>query len=93
MEWWFYDFYKNDNIEIFPDIQLKEFNANLYYRTNEKQIDFNIYKIDDKTILVKDGDEFNEYTLHKNYEWFFKDKKLAINLSDDHFNNHIAHRI
>ena len=93
LEWWFYDFYKTDNIEIFPDIHLQQFNANLYYRTDEKQIDFNIYKIDDNTVLVKDGDDFKEYTLHKNYEWIIGDKKLAVNLSDDHFKNHIAYRI
>ena len=93
LEWWFYDFYKTDNIEIFPDVHLAEFNANLYYRTDEKQIDFNIYKIDDTTVLVKDGDEFKEYALHNNYKWWIGDKRLVINLSKDHFKNHIAYRI
>ena len=93
LEWWFYDFYKAYNIEIFQDVHLKEFNANLYSRTNEKQIDFNIYKIDEKTVLVKDGNKFNEYALHKNYEGFLGNKKLSINLSDDHFKYHIAQRI
>ena len=93
LEWWFYDFYKTDNIEIFPDVHLAEFNANLYYRTDEKQIDFNIYKIDDNTVLVKDGDQFKEYTLHNKYEWYIGGKKLVVNLSKDHFNTHIAYRI
>ena len=90
LEWWFYDLFEKDNIVILPDEHLKEFNANLYYRINEKQLDLNFYLLNQKEVLLKNGEDLSIYTKHYKYKIKINENTLVVNLNEDHFDFHYA---
>lgn len=87
MEWFFYDEFKDENVEILRSHPNEYFINDLYYRSSYLNFKCNLYGLDDEVIF-----NFNNSfeTLDKKLDYYFvkEDKPLNIHLHKDHFKFH-----
>ena len=87
MEWYFYDDFKNENVELLDAHPRDYFIHDLYYRSSYLNFTCNLYA-SEQEVLFNFNNTFellnksDDYYLHK------ENKKLNIHLSKDHFKYH-----
>tara|TARA_R100000742_G_C4279542_1_gene104410 strand:- start:1983 stop:2804 length:822 start_codon:yes stop_codon:yes gene_type:complete len=87
MEWYFYQEFKEENVEILPLHPRDYFINDLYYRSNQLNLNCNLYALQDEVLFnFKDSFEITE----KKRDYYFQkeNKPLNIHLSKDHFKYH-----
>ena len=94
LEWWFYDLYKDDNINIRTEHHSNWFKGDLYYRSNNLPYDFNIWKFEgEDKVLFRYNNIYEEHPVQDSYDFVIDGKKITYHLDDLHFKLHKASRI
>tara|TARA_R110002051_G_scaffold247195_1_gene306786 strand:+ start:1465 stop:2286 length:822 start_codon:yes stop_codon:yes gene_type:complete len=87
MEWYFYQEFKDENIEILNTHPRDYFVNDLYYRSSYLNLNCNLYACGEE-VLFNFKDSFEILEKKKDYYFEKENKKLNIHLNKDHFKYH-----